>query len=296
MKSAKVLHNPTAGEGEHTKKKLISMLETAGYTCSYSSTKEEGWQKIKSDTDFIVAAGGDGTIRRLAEELLDKRILDKKYPIGLLPFGTANNIARTLGLPDKVDDILEHWKEENIMHVDVGKIHDLKKTEFFLEGFGFGVFPELMVTMKKRDQEEDTPEKELIKALQVMEEIVWSYPAVSCVITLDGVEHAGSFLLCEIMNTRSVGPNLVLAPEADPSDGEFEVVLVEESQREVLASYIQNKLAGNEPHTSFAITRARKITLQQEGTLFHSDDELIKAEPGRAIGIELLPGVIDFLV
>jgi diacylglycerol kinase (ATP) len=136
----------------------------------------------------------------------------------------------------------------------------------------------------------------LIKALQVMEEIVWSYPAVSCVITLDGVEHAGSFLLCEIMNTRSVGPNLVLAPEADPSDGEFEVVLVEESQREVLASYIQNKLAGNEPHTSFAITRARKITLQQEGTLFHSDDELIKAESGRAIGIELLPGVIDFLV
>lgn len=296
MKSAKVLHNPTAGEGEHTKKKLISLLETAGYTCSYSSTKESGWEKIKDDTDFIVAAGGDGTIRRLAEELLDKRILDKKYPIGLLPFGTANNIAKTLGLPDNIDDILALWKEENVMHMDVGKIHDLKKTEFFLEGFGFGVFPELMTAMKKRDHAAETPEAELVEGLRMLHEIVLAYPAVPCKLTLDGVEHTGNFLLCEIMNTRSVGPNLVLAPEADPGDGEFEVVLIEALQRDALAAYIQSKLDGEEPHTSFSITRARKVTVQQAGTLFHSDDELIKTEKEQEIHIELLPGVIDFLV
>jgi diacylglycerol kinase (ATP) len=296
MKCAKVLHNPTAGEGEHTKKKLISLLETAGYTCSYSSTKEDDWYKIKNDTDFIVAAGGDGTIRRLAEELLDKRILDKKYPIGLLPFGTANNIAKTLGLPEKVEDILERWKEENIMHVDVGKIHDLKKTEFFLEAFGFGVFPELMIAMKKRDHEEETPEQELIMAQQMLLDIVRAYPGTTCTITLDGVEHTGNFLLCEIMNTRSVGPNLVLAPEADPGDGEFEVVLIEESQRDALLGYIQDKLNGKDPHTSFSITRTRKVIVKREGTVFHSDDELIKTDAGREIHIELLPGVIDFLV
>ena len=61
MKVAKSLHNPKAGEGEYTHKKLARLINRAGYDCSYSSTKKEGWEKIKSSgTDMIVVAGGDG--------------------------------------------------------------------------------------------------------------------------------------------------------------------------------------------------------------------------------------------
>src|ERR1044072_2398775 len=100
MKIARLFHNPTAGEGEHTRKKLVSLMEAAGFDCSYSSTKKKRWEKIESkDTDFIVIAGGDGTVRKVAEELLDQKVLNKILPIGLLPLGTANNIAKTLNIP-----------------------------------------------------------------------------------------------------------------------------------------------------------------------------------------------------
>ena len=63
MKNAKILHNPNAGKQEHTKKKLVSLVKSNGFECGYSSTKDINWKKIKPDSDFLILAGGDGTVR-----------------------------------------------------------------------------------------------------------------------------------------------------------------------------------------------------------------------------------------
>src|SRR5688572_2743151 len=113
MKSANLLHNPKAGGGEYSKKRLTALIRAAGFDCSYSSTKKRGWEKIEAaDGDFIVLAGGDGTVRKVAGGLLDKNV-----PIGVLPLGTANNIAKTLGLhPDNmsIEDIIEAWSDKQL--------------------------------------------------------------------------------------------------------------------------------------------------------------------------------------
>jgi diacylglycerol kinase (ATP) len=113
MKSAKLLHNPNAGEGELSKKELVAMIEDAGFSCSYSSTKDEGWDKLKEGKiDFVILGGGDGTVRKVAEELLNRSMLEKTFPIGLLPLGTANNIARTLGITGSTQAIIEQWRNQ----------------------------------------------------------------------------------------------------------------------------------------------------------------------------------------
>ena len=77
MKFAKLIHNPTAGEAEDVTEHLVEAIEDAGYTCSYSSTKEDGWEKIDTkQTDFLVVAGGDGTIRKTVLAFLDKRLFE----------------------------------------------------------------------------------------------------------------------------------------------------------------------------------------------------------------------------
>ena len=77
MKKAMVLHNPGAGEGETSERKLIAKIESAGFKCSYSSTKEFRWENIDTDdADFLVLAGGDGTVRRIAEELLVRKVIE----------------------------------------------------------------------------------------------------------------------------------------------------------------------------------------------------------------------------
>src|ERR1044071_1708506 len=92
MKVAKLLHNPKADDREHTKEELVTMIEEQGYKCLYASTKDKGWKEIEPEVDFLVLAGGDGTIRKVASELLGRKVIDRTYPIAVLPMGTANNI------------------------------------------------------------------------------------------------------------------------------------------------------------------------------------------------------------
>ena len=117
MTLIKVFHNPTAGEAEHTKEMLVKTIESAGFECSYSSTKKEINEKsIPESTDIVAVAGGDGTVRKIAEYYCSGNMLNRRHPLGLLPWGTANNIARTLGIEGKFEQIVESWKAPHGLH------------------------------------------------------------------------------------------------------------------------------------------------------------------------------------
>src|SRR5689334_5300318 len=109
MKVINLLHNPTAGNEDHSKEELISLLEENGYDCRYSSMKKD-WKRLDEQVDFIVAAGGDGTIRKITKELLERKLSEKIWPIAPLPLGTANNVAQTLGINGSTEDIIRSWK------------------------------------------------------------------------------------------------------------------------------------------------------------------------------------------
>jgi diacylglycerol kinase (ATP) len=294
MKVAKLLHNPKAGEGEYTHKKLARLINRAGYDCSYSSTKKEGWDKIKSAaSDIIVIAGGDGTIRKVARVVLDKDI-----PLALLPLGTANNIAKTLGVNGKPEEVIRTWENSIVKPFDVGRIYGLKKEPgFFLEGIGYGVFPRLMKEMKKKKHTlPESPEKNLKIALETLHDIILTSKARYCKISLDGADYSGKFLLAEVMNTQSIGPNLNLTPVGDPSDGEFEVILVAERQRDEFAAYVHNKLHGIEQPPIFNILKAKNLEMYWEGRLLHIDDEIVELKKPKDVRIKMQEGLLKFLV
>ena len=297
MKYVKLLHNPTAGEEDHTKKELIPLIEEAGWECRYSSTKEKGWDKIEPDTDFVVVAGGDGTIRKTALTLLERKFSDKKLPIAVLPLGTANNISKSLGITGSVEETIASWKSGQIKKYDIGRIEGMDKTHFLVEGFGYGIFPRLIKAMKKIDKgKKDTPEKALQTALEELHHIVLSSEARHYHIQVDGNDHSGKFLLVEIMNSRSIGPNLELSPAADPGDGSFEVVLVPEEERALLATYVKNRIDGEDISFVFKTIPGSKVEIHTEDTLLHADDELITLEEPAAITVELQAGVLEFLI
>jgi diacylglycerol kinase (ATP) len=292
MKSAKLIYNPKAGEGADPTQNIITILKKAGYECSLSSTKEEGWEKLDAkETDLIIVAGGDGTVRKVAFEFLDKRL-----PIGLLPLGTANNIAKTLELEEEPEDIIAQWDLKKIKRFDVGRIYNLKDQKFFIEGLGFGVFPRLMKEMQKITTRKDaSTDKKIKTALEILHDIVLDYEARKCTIQIDDAEHSGNYLMAEVMNTRSIGPNLNLVPFSDPGDGQFEVVLIAESQREQFANYILSKIMGKEEPAFFSILKAKKLKIYWEGVHLHVDDEYIKFDKATEIKIELQEDAVHFL-
>lgn len=298
MKSVQIFHNPTAGDGDHSKENLIKQIENAGYNCSYSSTKKDGIEESTPEKfDILAAVGGDGTVRKLAAHLLEKPLLEKSGPIGLLPAGTANNIAKTLGIKGKTEELVAGWEKAEVKSFDIGRIDGLEKNPFLLESLGFGVFPKLIKQMKERKEKSDDPEEELKEALQRFHSIILEYKTRECRIVLDDKEFTGKFLLVEIMNIQSLGPNLNLAPLADIADGELDVILVPESQREELAAYIERRLKyGKDEPFLYKAHKAKKVRVAWQGNLLHVDDELVKIEKSEELSIDVVQGVLEFLV
>ncbi|HRE51526.1 MAG TPA: diacylglycerol kinase family protein [Flavitalea sp.] len=294
MKKVALLHNPEAGDGDHFTEALITAITGEGFECRYSSIKKKGWKIFEKDADLLAIAGGDGTVRKVAKELLHRALLEKTYPIGLLPCGTANNIAKTLSLEKQTDQLIRSWKKQRLKKYDVGRISNLAQTDFFLESLGFGIFPYLMMEMKATETDKDDPQLKIQTALKLMHKIVLCYAPKYCRLEIDGTDHSGKFLMAEIMNTHSIGPNMMLSPQSDPGDGQFEVVLAPEEDKEQFAAYIQKKINGEEPQYAFTCIPAKKINISWEGSHLHVDDELIKTYEGRNIRIDLREGALNF--
>ena len=297
MKVSTLIHNPGAGSEKYTKEQLISRIESLGYECRYSSTKKKGWKDFDSETDFLIIAGGDGTIRKVVKKLLDRKILRKRYPLAFLPMGTANNISKSLGISGEPEDLAHSWKKESIKKIDVGFVEGLSDPAFFIEGLGYGIFPLLMETMKEKDEKLFLSlDTEINYSLQILHDLILSYKAENLQLEIDGVDRSGKYLMAEIMNIRSVGPNLLIAPDANPADGQLEVVLVTEAQREDLANYVLNKLKGIEDPFVFNSIKATTIRMQADNTHIHIDDELIWIEEPAQIKIEVFEGILDVFV
>ncbi|WP_164849836.1 diacylglycerol/lipid kinase family protein [Mucilaginibacter limnophilus] len=297
MPIAKLIHNPKAGDKDHSKETLIALIENEGFECDYASFKEDGWEHIAPGTDLLVIVGGDGTVRRVAKTLIYDN-LPCPYLVGLLPLGTANNIAKTLGIHGEMADIVRCWHDEQTKTFDIAILNDLPKKNFFMEGLGYGIFPQLMEEMKKVDKKQlDTPEKEIKKALEVLRDIVKTYKATHCSITVDGATHEGDFILAEVMNIRSIGPNLILSPDADPADGYFEVALLPADERLPFMDYLK-KLIDNpgRPPYSYKSFKGKNIKINWEGTLLHADDELIQLNRHTELNIKIQPSALKFLV
>jgi diacylglycerol kinase family enzyme len=297
MKVSTLIHNPGAGAEKYTKESLVSKIEVLGYDCRYSSTKKKGWKEIDSDTDFIIIAGGDGTVRKVIKKLLDRKILRKRFPLALLPLGTANNISKSLGISGEPEELAKSWKKELIKCIDIGFIEGLGEPNFFIEALGYGIFPKLMETMKAKDDKLFLSlDTEINYSLQILHEMILSYTAQDLQLEIDGVDHSGKFILAEIMNIKSVGPNLVLAPEADPSDGQFEIILVTEDQKEDFANYILNKIKGVEDRFVPQTIKGSTIRLQADNTHIHIDDELIWVDDPAVIKIDVYEGLLKVFV
>jgi YegS/Rv2252/BmrU family lipid kinase len=80
----------------------------------------------------VIVAGGDGTLSAAAQGLLDTGL-----PLGILPMGTANDLARTLSIPGELDAAARIIAEGQLRRIDIGLANDIPF--FNVASIGFGV-------------------------------------------------------------------------------------------------------------------------------------------------------------
>ena len=273
-----LLHNPKAGTEEHEEEHLVKGLERAGHRVDYYAIKKKGFVRA-FDTlgDAVVVAGGDGTVRKVA-----RRLIGRNVPLTILPLGTANNIARSLGLHDDPQQIIQSMADWRPVKFDVGVARGPWGDEPFFEGAGAGLFPRLMTELKAKAREgvpeaveaEDSedPEEGMEAGLRFLQQMLKKFPAQEAAITYDERELKGRYLLLEAMNIPRIGPALELAPGASSSDGLLDVVLIREADRGRLARNLKpgSRKSGA---AAFAVHRTRQVRLTCAAVDFHYDDQ-----------------------
>lgn len=299
IRKAQIIHNITAGNAEHKKDDLIAKAEAVADGVQYLSTNNPMWSRFTEDEpDVIFLGGGDGTVHKLAEVLLNKNALKQRTPICLLPLGTANNIAKTLNLPLGMD-MISKASPEKAGKFDIGRVNGLEKDRFFLEAAGFGIFPKLVAEMEQKDDELDTPSEELKESMQTLVKVISNYEAKSAEIIADGKSISGKFLLIEVMNIKYIGPNFEIAPEAEISDGYFDLVLVREEDRNQLLEYVQalveKKAPANNVSSVADVHKVKKLEISWKGKDVHIDDEIISDYSGESLEAEVEPDALRFI-
>ncbi len=305
MTTVYLLHNPNAGDGGDSDD-LQALIEQAGYHCELCELEDDAWKALPGDSGFTVLAGGDGTVRKVAETLL--RQAEVYDPLlALLPMGTANNISKSLrgvialqeNAPPQVElnNVIQDWADSSPVKFDIGWLHGLGVPRFFIESTGYGLFPALVNGMQALDEAlDDEPDKRIEAALGMLLQLSASFPIQHYRIELDGHVVEKSLLSLEIMNISALGPNLQLAPQADPSDGQFDVVLIEEQDRERFAAYVQNKLDGKHQPFPFTVLKAASIRIQTPELAFHIDDQLVEIAPDTELQVHVEAGRFTLLV
>ena len=71
------------------------------------------------DVDLVIVGGGDGTLNAAA-----RGVMEVKRPLGILPTGTANDLARTLGIPTDLEAAIRVIAAANTRSIDVGVVND----------------------------------------------------------------------------------------------------------------------------------------------------------------------------
>ena len=264
-----LIHNPKAGDRKHSKKQLIASLTRCGHQTFYQSTKECGWKKVfKKPVDLVLAAGGDGTVHGTAWQLMDSGI-----PVAILPLGTANNLARSLGFTAPVEEIIQSLHCGKSRPFDVGVARSSRRTEYFLEAAGGGLFADYFPAAKAREKKKVSPEEELNANLSVLRELALDYRARRWKMRVDGEDVSGRYILWGAMNIRSAGPALHLAPKAKINDGQLDFVAVREHERKIFIKYVDAHLAGRKKRVPLTPRKFRELKITAPPGATHLDGE-----------------------
>lgn len=299
-----LIHNPKSGGARRLNAdELLVLIREAGHAAVARSSKEADWDAVLGDaTDLVAVAGGDGTVGKVV-----RRLLGRPVPVAVLPTGTANNVATTLGLTDTpLDRLIAGWATARRARFDVGVASGPWGATPFIEGFGAGLFAGTMSRLDDAESSErarlDREDDKVTSVQDMLRERLRRCPAMDLMVELDGQDLSGEYVLLEAMNIRHVGPNLYLAPDADPGDGLLDVVLLPHGERDALDEYLSQCRDGRPTSPSLTTHRGTRLRVVWNGFDVHIDDEPWPGgsakPPASPAGIDVTLGShsIEFLV
>jgi diacylglycerol kinase (ATP) len=287
-----IIFNPRAGAATDRKRVLsqLGQLNPTALRITRKAGDAEKWARaaIRTKCDYIVVAGGDGTLNGVVNGLATEA---KNVRLGIVPLGTGNDFARTLGLPPSIEQNIDILRSAKTKRIDLVRVKS-KRLRYFVNvsagGFS-GVVGGKMTPKIKRTWGPLAYIRGAAAALSQLH----SYHTQ---ILLDDDEQLSAELYNVVVaNGRFVACGLPIAPDADPSDGFLEVVLIPKLGAGEIALLAAEVVLGK--HLSSKATifrRAKKVSVRSRpGMCFNVDGELVGNAPAV---FQILPRALNFVV
>ncbi len=268
-----VFINPVAGisrdrqrVGEHVAETLSGHEVRVIPTGSRSAMLKRVAVEVERGVGMVVAAGGDGTVHDIASALAGSATA-----LGIVPIGSGNGFARGLGIGGSPRQALSVLKSGTDVEIDVAEMNG--EPFFCVSGLGFdalvgesfsksrvrGFFPYLGIAAKESLQ----------------------YKPVEVSLYLDDREIVAKVFLVTVANTRQFGSGAIIAPDADPTDGLLDVVVIRNLNALEMLLHTPRLFDGSiESHSRVEIYRCRSLRILRShlGPL-HVDGEPIQSGP-----------------
>ncbi len=263
--------NPAAGRGkavmewEKARKSLYEQgietktLVTTGPGDAVRLTKHT----VSKGTEIIMVAGGDGTIGEVAGA-----VAGTDMKIAIVPCGTGNDLARSLGLPLTSDDYGQRFSSFVVRKIDLGVIDG----GYFANAVGFGF--DARVAYKANSRVGFLQGK--IAYLAAVAICMWELTPVEVEIKVDGNVINKKVLLAAFANGPTVGGGLPIAPMAVLDDGFLDLVVLEAIPRLEFVKSFPLLLNGNHVnHPAVSLYRGKRFSLRSETRQYvHIDGEI----------------------
>lgn len=282
MKSVLFIINPHSGVDrvKALQTAIDTQLDGGRFTYEIAHTKhakhgiELAQKGAKKGFDLIVAVGGDGSINDVLHG-----IYGSKSALGIIPKGSGNGLARSLGIPldvSKAIDLINHW---NISTIDVGQADG----HLFLSNAGVGF--DTLVTEKFSHSEH----RGITAYTSIVVKNFWSYTPKTWRVEIDGKPSEIEAFMLTAANAKQLGYGFQIAPKADLNDKLFDLVSVKKfpalmagiiSIRAFLGAITESPYVNIQKAKKITIAHPELKALQVDGETFNCSSKItIKMMP-----------------
>lgn len=284
-----VIANPAAAKGKALRH-LAPLCERLKQEGIYVQTKPTehprhaialAREAAEKREPLVVAFGGDGTVREIVAGLVGSETL-----LGVLPYGSGNDLARSLGIPTRLEAALDVVRKGIPLAMDVGE----ETSGVFVTGCGVGFAAEVAYEAN-RSRWFSGSAAYFVGVFKALTRI----RPVPMTVALDDnvVRTKGVFVMAQ--NTPYCGGGQLIAPEAKLNDGKLDVVIVREvGQLELIKTFPQVYSGRHVTHPAFEVHRSTSVRVESETPLRKTlDGDLFGTEPMSA---RIRPQAIRVLV
>ena len=289
MQKITFIINPIAGHKKYknAEEKIYKYLNLKKFDLNIKYSKKKGdiqkvaREAIKNGSKIIIAVGGDGTVNEISRSLINS-----KLKIGVIPIGSGNGLALSLGIPKNIKKAIEKINLSHTKKIDCISINNLHSIN--ITGFGFDAFVAKYFSKEKN--------RGLLKYIYLTFLLLKKYKPKEYIIRLNKKIIKTKAFALTICNGPQYGNNFHISPIAKLDDGKLNICIVRPFKWyqfiTLLKKFYFQKIHLSKLYTSHI---ANKLIIESdEKNLIHVDGEskIVKNK----VYINVIPKSINFIV